>query len=241
MGNTDSNQFVDEVVIKDTLENAELEIAKSPTQQIPGQPVPIKSLRVPIISNSLVTGSPLAVFDQDSVNSSYFGRSKKKDSLGRPPKSNLHHVVADYEYIQPPGERDYKNSSRIVHGYGPSGLAPLQSISAKKESAIPIMVVWTQPGDIVQITGTFNNWQKKIRLRKSFEDFSTIVDMPPGLHQVKFIVDDEWKCSEDLPFAYDQEGNLVNEVEVIDEDGKCVIDGLQDVSDEFPTEIGIYY
>lgn len=64
----------------------------------------------------------------------------------------------------------------------------------------------------------------------SAEDFSTIVDMPPGNHQFKFIVDDEWKCSEDLPIGCDMEGNLVNCLEVGDEDGRSVRDGLEDIS-----------
>jgi hypothetical protein len=54
--------------------------------------------------------------------------------------------------------------------------------------------------------------------------------MPPGNHQLKFIVDDEWKCSEDFPITSDHEGNLVNCIEVCDEDGKDVHDGLENIS-----------
>lgn len=42
--------------------------------------------------------------------------------------------------------------------------------------------------------------------------------MPPGTHRLKFIVDDEWKCSADLDTATDPDGNLVNYVEVGEED-----------------------
>jgi hypothetical protein len=197
-------------------------------------PVQIKKPVCPIVSDSLVTGSPL--FEQDSVSTSFQTMIRKKGNIGTESRNEV-------EYIQPPGERDYKNSAKIFHGYGPSGLAPLASLNTKKHKAIPIMVNWSQAGKVVHITGTFNDWQKKIRLRKRFhctntsvDDFSTIIDMPPGLHKVKFIVDDEWKCSEDLPFSYDQEGNLVNEIEVVDEDGKSMNDGLQDVTDEYSNE-----
>jgi hypothetical protein len=56
--------------------------------------------------------------------------------------------------------------------------------------------------------------------------------MPPGTHKLKFIVDDEWKCSDDFPVTSDPEGNLVNYIEVLDEDGKTVHDGLEDISND---------
>lgn len=73
----------------------------------------------------------------------------------------------------------------------------------------------------------------------SSEDFSTIVDMPPGIHQFKFIVDDEWKCSEDLPVGSDSEGNLVNCLQVEDEDGLTIRDGLEAITAEYGFEPGI--
>ncbi len=62
-------------------------------------------------------------------------------------------------------------------------------------------MAWNQGGETVHVTGTFNNWKKKIRMAKSESDFTTIIDFPPGKHQIKFIIDDEWKCSDDLPIT----------------------------------------
>ena len=62
------------------------------------------------------------------------------------------------------------------------------------------------------------------------EDFSAVIDMPPGEHQLKFIVDDVWKCSEDLPTIQDQDGNLVNVVKIDDEEGRSIKDGLEDLT-----------
>jgi 5'-AMP-activated protein kinase regulatory beta subunit len=42
--------------------------------------------------------------------------------------------------------------------------------------------------------------------------------LPPGTHRLKFIVDDEWKCSNDMETATDPDGNLVNYLQVLDED-----------------------
>lgn len=64
-----------------------------------------------------------------------------------------------------------------------------------------------------------------IEITSSTQDFSAVLELPPGTHRLKFIVDDEWKCSNDLETATDPDGNLVNYVEVDD--------GLDDDIDEF--------
>jgi hypothetical protein len=54
--------------------------------------------------------------------------------------------------------------------------------------------------------------------------------MPVGTHNFKFIVDDEWKCSEDLPTASDPEGNLINYLQVSKEASHAQGDGLDDLT-----------
>ncbi|KAI8381518.1 immunoglobulin E-set, partial [Radiomyces spectabilis] len=83
---------------------------------------------------------------------------------------------------------------------------------------VPTIITWTQGGQNVYVTGTFNGWKHKIKLVKSTQDFSAVLDLPPGTHRLKFIVDDEWKCSNDMETATDPEGNLVNYLQVEDEE-----------------------
>jgi hypothetical protein len=52
----------------------------------------------------------------------------------------------------------------------------------------------------------------------SSNDFTTVIDLEPGTHKLKFIVDDEWKCSNDFSTATDPDGNLVNYLEVHEDD-----------------------
>ncbi|KAI9012637.1 5'-AMP-activated protein kinase beta subunit, interation domain-containing protein, partial [Phycomyces nitens] len=92
---------------------------------------------------------------------------------------------------------------------------------------VTTLLTWTQGGNNVYVTGTFNGWKHKIKLVKSTHDFNTVLELPPGTHRLKFIVDDEWKCSNDLETATDPDGNLVNYIQVIDED--------DDSADEFNT------
>lgn len=42
--------------------------------------------------------------------------------------------------------------------------------------------------------------------RCSHEEFATIIDLPEGVHQYKFIVDDEWRYNPDLPTMPDRYG-----------------------------------
>ncbi|ORZ38489.1 hypothetical protein BCR44DRAFT_1375328, partial [Catenaria anguillulae PL171] len=44
--------------------------------------------------------------------------------------------------------------------------------------------------------------------------FAVTLALAPGIYRFKFIVDDEWRCAPKLPTAQDEDGNLVNFVEV---------------------------
>ncbi|RIB10295.1 Carbohydrate-Binding Module Family 48 protein, partial [Gigaspora rosea] len=78
---------------------------------------------------------------------------------------------------------------------------------------VPTIITWSQGGNNVYVTGTFNEWWKRnIRLY-----FTTVLNLPPGTHKLKFVVDDEWKCSNELSTAIDPDGNLVNYLEVFEE------------------------
>ncbi|KAI9484391.1 hypothetical protein BDB00DRAFT_894066, partial [Zychaea mexicana] len=82
---------------------------------------------------------------------------------------------------------------------------------------VPTIINWSQGGQSVYVTGTFNGWKHKIKLVKSTQDFATVLELPSGTHRLKFIVDDEWKCSNEMETATDPDGNLVNYLQVIDE------------------------
>jgi hypothetical protein len=82
-------------------------------------------------------------------------------------------------------------------------------------------VVWRGGGKEVFVTGTFaNEWRSKILLRKSpnssgrRQEYVCVLHLAPGTHRLKFIVDDRWRVSRDLPTASDGEGNLTNYIEV---------------------------
>eukprot|EP01102_Stenamoeba_stenopodia_P012754 TRINITY_DN4056_c0_g1_i2.p1 TRINITY_DN4056_c0_g1~~TRINITY_DN4056_c0_g1_i2.p1 ORF type:complete len:210 (-),score=41.71 TRINITY_DN4056_c0_g1_i2:338-967(-) len=83
-----------------------------------------------------------------------------------------------------------------------------------KRDEVPTVITWKGGGKEVFITGSFNGWKEKIPLSKSEHDFTIIQNLPPGVHQYKFIVDGKWRHATDQPIATDVAGNINNCIEV---------------------------
>mmetsp|Transcript_17273 Transcript_17273/g.40657 ORF Transcript_17273/g.40657 Transcript_17273/m.40657 type:complete len:144 (-) Transcript_17273:160-591(-) len=80
----------------------------------------------------------------------------------------------------------------------------------------PVSFTWRSKASEVFVVGSFTNWGVKVRLAANPQgEFSCVIQLPPGLHTYKFIVDGEWKCS-DGPRIKDPSGNENNCVTVAD-------------------------
>ncbi|KAG8745855.1 hypothetical protein FRC10_006882 [Ceratobasidium sp. 414] len=91
---------------------------------------------------------------------------------------------------------------------------------ASSASTVPTRVVWRGDGVRVELAGTFDrDWQGRRTLTwdPTIRAHVTTVDLKPGTHHIKFIVDEQWKCANDLPTAVDDGGNLVNHIEVAED------------------------
>jgi 5'-AMP-activated protein kinase regulatory beta subunit len=175
--------------------------------------VPSQSINISkkmIKSNSLVAGSPLATLDQFTP----FGE-------GAIP------VQIRNKYSQPHGEASYRNSSKIAYS-----IEKGEVNETLDETLVSVIVTWNKGGQNVAVAGSFNGWEK-LKLTKSVSDFSAIIDLPPGKHTIRFWVDNEWKCSDDLPTATDSSGNLVNFLNVSNQ-----VDFMKDGFEELSTSVG---
>ncbi|GLI79261.1 galactose metabolism- protein [Penicillium ochrochloron] len=88
--------------------------------------------------------------------------------------------------------------------------------------AVPTYIEWSGPGQKVYVTGTFVNWEKKFKLHRSEGEgatMSTTLNLRPGTHHLKFIVDGEMRASDTLPTAVDFTNHLVNYIEISADDG----------------------
>jgi len=83
--------------------------------------------------------------------------------------------------------------------------------------SVPMPIEWKGPGDKVYVTGTFVQWDRKFKLHRDKENggFSTILQLKPGTHHLKFLVDGDMTTSHELPTTVDYTNILVNYVEVV--------------------------
>ncbi|KAL9031578.1 MAG: hypothetical protein Q9196_000426 [Gyalolechia fulgens] len=86
--------------------------------------------------------------------------------------------------------------------------------------AVPTTLQWKQGGDRVYVTGTFTSWSRKFRMHRDPDTNipTTVLQLSPGTHHVKFIVDGVMQLSNELPTAVDYTNILVNYIEVSADD-----------------------
>ncbi|BHF69534.1 5'-AMP-activated protein kinase subunit beta-2 [Sparganum proliferum] len=82
------------------------------------------------------------------------------------------------------------------------------------QPTLPTVFKWEGGGKDVYISGTFNGWKSKIPMVKSKQNFYTIIDLPEGEHQYKFIVDGQWKLGKDQPTVTSSTGVQNNTITV---------------------------
>mmetsp|Transcript_3624 Transcript_3624/g.6855 ORF Transcript_3624/g.6855 Transcript_3624/m.6855 type:complete len:234 (+) Transcript_3624:184-885(+) len=104
----------------------------------------------------------------------------------------------------------------IASNAAPGGMGGGEAQSPELKCAVPIAFRWHHNAQReVYVVGSFSNWQTKIRLTREDDGaFSTVVQIVPGIHQYKFIVDGEWRCAQDQPRCLDSVGNENNCIEV---------------------------
>ncbi|KAI1823358.1 5'-AMP-activated protein kinase beta subunit, interation domain-containing protein [Xylaria intraflava] len=87
----------------------------------------------------------------------------------------------------------------------------------KSRPLLPKRITWLRGGQKVYVTGTPFQWSRKQRLLpvKGEEGvLETTVQVFPGTHHIKFLVDGTMQTSPDLPTTVDFGNNLVNYIEV---------------------------
>ncbi|KAL2871302.1 putative Snf1 kinase complex beta-subunit Gal83 [Aspergillus lucknowensis] len=104
--------------------------------------------------------------------------------------------------------------------------------------AVPATIEWTGGGNKVYVTGTFVNWEKKFRLHRSENNpgvMFTKLNLRPGTHHLKFLVDNEMRVSDNLPTAVDFTNHLVNYIELSAGDANR----SRRESDKSPGQLGV--
>lgn len=77
---------------------------------------------------------------------------------------------------------------------------------------INYLFTWNEGGNQVKITGSFCDWKIKFDMTKDPNDniFKCQLPLENKIYQFKFIIDNEWKCSNKYSIKEDNSGNLNN-------------------------------
>ncbi|GAM25701.1 hypothetical protein SAMD00019534_088760 [Acytostelium subglobosum LB1] len=165
---------------------------------------------------------------QNKQSTTSIGKHTTSSSMPAGPKITDPQIYS--QSYQPNTKQSYGQSSRYQPGTTPAALdfsvlmsppsSPLANSMGipNSQEAVPTVFTWSGGGKEVYIAGSFNNWKEKIPLSHSEKDFTLIYNLPPGVHQYKFIVDGKWVHSSEQPVAADTKGNLINFVEVKSKD-----------------------
>ncbi|SPN97238.1 related to SIP2 - dominant suppressor of some ts mutations in RPO21 and PRP4 [Cephalotrichum gorgonifer] len=89
-------------------------------------------------------------------------------------------------------------------------------VTDKTRPTVPTKLQWLRGGDKVYVTGTIFHWNRKHRLHPVEGRpgvFETTINILPGTHHIRFLVDGVMQTSPDLPTTVDFGNNLVNYIE----------------------------
>ncbi|KAJ5166370.1 uncharacterized protein N7482_005151 [Penicillium canariense] len=155
---------------------------------------------LPIGDATTTPGSPISGPEDSHIQS--LPADQRLDEAMDPEATNLSSATLDGEEIV----------DELFQPYANSGVG----------KAVPTIIEWSGPGQKVYVTGTFVNWEKKFKLYRSDNEggvMSTTLNLRPGTHHLKFIVDGEMRASDTLPTAVDFTNHLVNYIEISADDG----------------------
>ncbi|CAL6029734.1 5'-AMP-activated_protein kinase [Hexamita inflata] len=79
-----------------------------------------------------------------------------------------------------------------------------------QELTTPTRFSWDGPCHEVYVSGSFTNWEQKIKLDNVDGVHSSVLHLIPGPYQFKFIVDDVWETSNGYELVHDELGNANN-------------------------------
>lgn len=147
------------------------------------------------------------------------------------------HVQSLDQYHEDIDEEDLTPTINSRSSYSPSDYIPTfrfqnqtNPVSIREEPVnkkIPVVFKYlVKTAREVSLIGTFTNWEDQVPMVKSDGDYVTIVDLPEGEHQYKFVVDGRWEHDPNQPCVNDNFNGKNNIVTVKKSDFE-VMDALE--------------
>lgn len=83
-----------------------------------------------------------------------------------------------------------------------------------EDDRIPVVFTWTHGGQDVLLAASFNGWREPIPMVRSGNEFSVVKELPRGVHQYRFMVDNDWRHAPDQQTVTDPTGNVNNVIDI---------------------------
>ncbi|WLF79299.1 hypothetical protein PVL30_003051 [Lodderomyces elongisporus] len=142
------------------------------------------------------------------------------------PDKHQHHQQQQQSYFpnlsQHNHNKSYLNNDQNIPKQGRN--KQFKSNTHQEQFLIPIEIKWVnsnkEPINKISIIGSFSNWRDVIKLVPSQQhpnEYNTTINLPLGVHKLLYIINNEYRVSDQLPTATDQEGLFFNWFEVIDD------------------------
>jgi len=134
-------------------------------------------------------------------------------------------------------------TSDVVRLMDDSGSQQLPLVNHEEEvETVPVEFRWRLGGKEVYISGSFNNWTGKMLLLRSEYDeneFSLVLKVVPGVHNYRFIVDQQWRVNPDEPTLTvgGMECNTVDVKPCVFEDSRVPFEDSGDEDDNGGTKL----
>jgi hypothetical protein len=84
------------------------------------------------------------------------------------------------------------------------------------ETKVPTHFEWKEGGKVVYVSGSFSNWTHWLIMKKKDNGvFELVLDLPRGMYEYKFIVDNKWRYTMLQPSCIDAKGNINNVINTL--------------------------
>lgn len=145
------------------------------------------------------------------------GDSNVNYEFGGKELSSYKGVKTEYAVSSDNGEditKDTVNSKNYFLDPISTNEKPNEKNSKNETEGIEIMFVWKEGGNDVFITGSFAGWKQYFMLDKKDDYYYRKIVLSKEKHFFKFIVDKEWKCSNNYESISDEHGNINNFIDL---------------------------
>jgi len=144
----------------------------------------------------------------------HFEKEKEKKEIQQT-KEEIQSTAKDLEVTPPPEQLMQEKIGEAMEPKRP------ESSESQESTGKRVKVVFTPPRGSelehptqVEMCGDFCDWKNPIKLTEEDQNWVASVEMSPGRHAIKFLVDGKWALCQTMSTMLDDDGNENNCIDV---------------------------